>query len=357
MSGADCIQHAMSSRPFRAVGIAVGHPGVPLSQALDLAVAAEDAGLGLVAAGEGFGENFSLMGALAASTRRVELFTSVVGRTRTPVTTALAAATLQELAGGRYRLGLGSMPREWSEDWHGIAYDRLVEQMRDYVAAVRTAYGASPGTPTDHEGPYYGFRRYERFAAAPHGSVPIYLAATRQRMTELAGEIADGVIFNTISSADWLRDALIPCLERGLERSGRERARFDVGVLLYCSIADDPLEAVELAKSGLAFYFPIPYFADVLEHHGFTVELERGRRAARRRDTDAMIAAVSDEMVEAIAVAGTPEQVPGKLQRYEGLVDWVELSAPLGHGPETVVAMTRRIIDAFAPRPVAVRGA
>src|SRR5262249_34118924 len=137
--GVDCIQRTMSARPFRAVGIAVGHPGVPLSDALDLAVAAEDAGLGLVAAGEAFGENFSLMGALAASTQRVELFTSIVGRTRTPVTTALAAATLQELSGGRYRLGLGSMPREWSEGWHGVAYDRLVERMRDYVAAVRTA--------------------------------------------------------------------------------------------------------------------------------------------------------------------------------------------------------------------------
>jgi alkanesulfonate monooxygenase SsuD/methylene tetrahydromethanopterin reductase-like flavin-dependent oxidoreductase (luciferase family) len=346
----------VSTGTFRAVGIAVGHPGVPLSDALGLAVAAEEAGLGLVAAGEGFGENFSLMGALAASTGRVELFTSVVGRTRTPVTTALAAATLQELAGGRYRLGLGSMPREWSEGWHGIAYDRLTEQMRDYVAAVRTAYAAPPGLLTDHEGPFYRFRGYERFAAAPLGSVPIYLAATRPAMTELAGEIADGVIFNTISSAEWLRDALHPRLERGLERAGRDRVDLDVGVLLYCAVADDPQEAVELAKPGLAFYFPIPYFADVLEHHGFTAELDRGRKAARRRDTAGMVAAVSDEMVEVIAVVGTPEHVSQKLRRYEGLVDWVELSAPLGHDPQAVIAMTERIVDAFAPSRIAVGG-
>lgn len=353
---ADCIQHAMSSRPFRAVGIAVGHPGVPLSQALELAVAAEEAGLGLVAAGEGFGENFSLMGALAASTSRVELFTSIVGRTRTPITTALGAATLQELAGGRYRLGLGSMPREWSEGWHGVAYDRLTARMRDYVAAVRAAYATPPFQPTDYDGPFYSFRGYERFAA-PLGPVPIYLAATRPGMTDLAGEIADGVIFNTISSPEWLRDALVPRLELGLRRAARDQARFDVGVLLYCAISEDRQEAVELAKSGLAFYFPIPYFADVLEYHGFTAELDRGRKAAARRDVPGMIAAVSDEMVEAIAVAGTPDEVPEKLRRYEGLVDWVELSAPLGHGPEGVVTMTRRIIEAFSQQPAGVSAA
>ena len=346
----------MSSRPFRAVGIAVGHPGVPLAQALELAVSAEGAGLGLVAAGEGFGENFSLMGALAASTSRVELFTSVVGRTRTPVTTALGAATLQELSGGRYRLGLGSMPREWSEGWHGVSYDRLIARTRDYVAAVRAAYETTPGQPTDYDGPFYPFRGYERFAAAPLGSVPIYLAATRPAMTELAGEVADGIIFNTISSAEWLRHVLIPRLELGLERAGRDRTDFDVGVLLYCAISEDREEAVELAKSGLAFYFPIPYFADVLEYHGFTSELDRGRKAAARRDVPGMIAAVSDEMVEAIAVAGTPDEVPEKLRRYEGLVDWVELSAPLGHGPEGVVTMTRRIVEAFSRRPAEVGG-
>jgi alkanesulfonate monooxygenase SsuD/methylene tetrahydromethanopterin reductase-like flavin-dependent oxidoreductase (luciferase family) len=248
------------------------------------------------------------------------------------------------------------MPREWSEGWHGISYDRLVEQMRDYVSAVRTAYAAPAGRPTDYDGPFYRFRGYERFAPAVSESVPIYLAATRPAMTELAGEIADGVIFNTISSPEWLRDKLVPRLERGLDRTGRARRRFDAGILLYCAIADDPREAVELAKSGLAFYFPIPYFADVLEHHGFTEELKRGREAAERRDVAGMVAAVSDEMVEAIAIVGTAEEVPEKLRRYEGLVDWVELSAPLGHGPESVVTMTKKIIDAFARHGAPVGG-
>ena len=175
-------------------------------------------------------------------------------------------------------------------------------------------------------------------------------------MTELAGEVADGVIFNTISTPDWLRERS----SRGRGRppaAARDRARFDVGVLLYCAISEDRQEAVELAKSGLAFYFPIPYFADVLEYHGFTAELDRGRKAAARRDVPGMIAAVSDEMVEAIAVAGTPDEVPEKLRRYEGLVDWVELSAPLGHGPEGVVTMTRRIIEAFSHQHAGVGGA
>src|SRR5262249_34442267 len=164
----------------------------------------------------------------------------------TPVTTALAAATVAELSGGRYRLGIGAMPRAWSEEWHDVDYSRPVERMRDYVAAIRTAWRQRPGAPVSHAGPFYRFRHYARDPAPPDEvPVPIYLAALRPRMSALTGEIAEGVILNVQHTKDWLRDVLWPALYEGLERGGREAADLDVGILVMCVVDDDRAAAVE----------------------------------------------------------------------------------------------------------------
>lgn len=329
----------------------MGRPGIPLVEALALAETAERAGFDIVGAGEGFFESFSLMGALTQRTRNVELMTSVTNWTRTPVTTALGMATLAELSGGRYRFGLGAMPRAWSERWHDVSASRPVERMRDLVAAIRAVLEAESGRPIDHEGPYYRVRGYERTSPRTPLRVPLYLGATRRRMAELAGEIADGVVFNTVHSIAWLRDVAWPAVTTGLERSGRRRRGFDAGVLLYCVIADDEAEAFDLARPTLAFYLAVPYFGDVLRHHGWDRELERGRAALARRDLPGAARAMSDDIVEAMTLAGTPDQVRAKLGRYGSLVDWVELATPLGNPPDVTRALTDRIVSTFRTSP------
>lgn len=325
---------------FRTLGLAVGRPHIPHAEALSLAERAEHAGFGMIAAGEGFVESFSLMGALSQRTRTAELITTITTWTRTPATTALALATLADLSGGRYRAGFGSMPRAWSEGWHGIEHARPVARMRDFVTAVRVALGAQPGAPVDHEGPFYRMRGYEPLSARASGSVPIYIGATGPKMAALAGEIGDGVVFNTIHSIPWLHEIAWPALRRGLAEAGRTRARYDVGLLAYCSIADDRATAFDLARPALAFYFGIPYFARLLRHHGW-------ERALETRT-------VSDGMVEAMTISGTPDDVRDKLRRYEDLVDWIVLVTPLGNAPEVTRALSDRIVSTFASAPVAV---
>jgi alkanesulfonate monooxygenase SsuD/methylene tetrahydromethanopterin reductase-like flavin-dependent oxidoreductase (luciferase family) len=334
-------------QPFRALGLAVGRPNIPLTEALQLAETAERAGFAMIGAGEGFFENFALMGALTQRTRAAELMTSITTWTRTPLTTALAVATLAELSGGRYRLGLGAMPRAWSERWHDVDSSRPVERMRDFIAAIRAVQDAKPGLSVDHEGPFYRVRGYEPISQRTPARVPLYLGATRPRMAELAGEVADGVAFNAIHSVPWLRDVMSPALVAGLDRAGRRRRDFDAGILLYCAIADDEARAFDLARPGLAFYFAVPYFADVLRHHGWDKELERGREALARRDVVGATREVSDDMVEAMTIAGTPRQVREKLRRYETHVDWVELVTPLENPPEVTRELTARILSTF----------
>jgi alkanesulfonate monooxygenase SsuD/methylene tetrahydromethanopterin reductase-like flavin-dependent oxidoreductase (luciferase family) len=334
---------------LRAVGLTIGGAGLALAEALDYARSAEDAGLELLGAGDGFVENLSVMGALAARTRSAELFTCIAGWTRTPVTTALAGLTMAELSEGRYRLGLGTMPQRWSEAWHDVDAARPLGRMRDFVAAVRTASTSRPGAPCSYEGEFYRFDGYERPAPARADPPPIYLAATRPRMADLAAEIADGVIFNLINSPQWIEQRCWREIEAGLARSGRTRSQFDAGILLYCAIDDDRRRAVEMVRPALAFYFAVPYFATMLEHHGMEAELRAGRAAAERGDRAAMAAAVSDEMVRTFALAGTADEVREQIRRYGVLLDWVLLAAPVLNTPADTRELVARIISTFAP--------
>ena len=343
-------------RPYRALGLAVGRPRIPLSEALALAEDAERAGFGIIGAGEGFFDSFSLVGALTQRTRTAEVMTTVATWTRTPLTTALALATLADLSAGRYRAGFGAMPPEWSERWHGIDASRPVERMRDFVMAVRALLQAEPGRAVDHEGPFYRVRGYERLSAGPT-RVPVYIGATGRRMSELAGEIADGIVFNAVHSLTWLRDIAWPAVRLGLGRGGLGRADLDAGLLVYCAIADDPAEAFDLARPALAFYFNVPYFGRLLRHHGWEGELERGRAALARNDPAAAARAVSDDMVEAMTITGTPADVRAKVGRYDGQVDWVMLTTPLGNPPQVTRELTARILSTFgAARPHVAAG-
>lgn len=170
-------------------------------------------------------------------------------------------------------------------------------------------------------------------------------------MTELAGEIADGVVFNAVHSVDWLRDVAWPALRSGLDRAGRRRTDLDAGLLVYCAIDEDEERAFDLARPALAFYFGVPYFAHVLRHHGWSDALERGREALARNDRAAAARAVSDDMVEAMTIAGTPRDVRAKLARYEDQVDWIVLTTPLGNAPDVTREMTARILSTFSVRP------
>ncbi len=330
------------------IGIAVGFAGAPFEESLELAAMAEAAGLDLVAVGDATADSFVLLGAIAARTSRIGLVSSIATWTRTPVTTALASKTVSNLSGGRYRLGLGPMPRAWAEDWHGIDYSRPLARMRDFVAALRAAWRADPTAPADHAGPFYSLRAFPGHPGACADEIEVHLAATRPRMASLAGEIADGVIFNAVHSLDWVVDVGRPAFERGLARTGRAREAATIGILRICAVSDERSEAYDLARRSLSFYFGVPYFEEMLRHHGFLAELEAGLEAKARGDQQACVAAVSDALVGAMCVAGTPAEVRAALARHNGVVDWIELAGSVGHPPAVARGQLERIITTVA---------
>lgn len=329
------------------VGISVGPNGLPLAAAVDLAVRAEAAGLDMVGCGDGSVENFALMGAIASETTTIELVSCALTWARTPATMAAGARTVAELSEGRYRFGVGTMPRAWSENWHGIDYSRPVERMRDYVAATRAALTAAPGVSVQHSGQYYELRDYVAFTEPPSEPIGLYLAPSRLGMARLSGEVADGAIFNVVHSREWLSDVLLPGVDHGLRKAGRSRDALDLGSLVFCSIADSESEAIELLRPGLSFYFGVPYFTDLLRYHGFDEELAAGVEARDQGDAAAATRAVSDRLVRSIALAGTRESVQAELRAYEQLVDWVLLCTPIGQPAAVAFEQASRIISAF----------
>jgi alkanesulfonate monooxygenase SsuD/methylene tetrahydromethanopterin reductase-like flavin-dependent oxidoreductase (luciferase family) len=140
-----------------------------------------------------------------------------------------------------------------------------------------------------------------------------------------------------------------PALRRGRAAAARAEADVDRGIVVFCAIDDDPSVAVRLMRPCLAFH--LPHFGDVAEHAGFGAELATIREAAARGDAAAMAAAVSDDMVEAMAVTGTPEQVRHKLSRYEGLVDWPVLMPPIGLAADVSRKQVTRILTTFGQGP------
>lgn len=330
------------------LGLGLQLARIPFAEAAPIALAAEAAGFSKLTVGDNMTEGFTMVGALGAVTRSAHVVTSIVTWTRTPVLTALAATTAAELTGGRFGLGLGTMPREWSENYHSIPYANPVGRMRDYIGAVRTAIAASPEAPADYEGPFYRFTGYKPLQPPTQHRVPITIGVIRPKMSYLAGEVADGVCLDSMNSVEWTRDILWPAMSAGLAASGRPRSAFECGTNVITAIDDDTALARDMARRTIAFYLITPYLRDVMAHHGAEAHYDRGRALMEAGDREAAARAIPDEVVDAIAVTGTADEVRDKLRRWVGVADWVRLSPAHANPLPVVIEQAKRIVACAA---------
>lgn len=313
------------------VGVVVGVAGLPLRESVELARAAEASGCTTVAAGDATYDSFATAAAIAGATSTARVMTSVTTWTRPPVTTATAALTLMELAGGRFDLGLGTMPEAWNRDYFGIDPQHAVARMREYVECVRGAFSATNERQFSHESRYFSVRGFGRnWPVPPPARLQIHLAATRPRMARLAGEVADGVLYNVIHTRDWLRDVLAPAVAEGERTRG---VRVERGVMIRVVVyrpgrRDD---ALEQARIAVAPYLPVPYLATVLQHHGWS-------------PADATTRAL-EELVQ----IGTAAELPEKLSAYGDVVDWLLLAPPRMLPADSLRAWYRTVFDELIP--------
>jgi alkanesulfonate monooxygenase SsuD/methylene tetrahydromethanopterin reductase-like flavin-dependent oxidoreductase (luciferase family) len=167
-------------------------------------------------------------------------------------------------------------------------------------------------------------------------------------MCELVGEIADGVLFNVLSTPRYVRQFALPHVEQGAARAGRGVHEVERAVAISAAVADDPSEARRWARHHIAFYSVIPYFDVMFDLHGFQREAAAIREAAARGDPDGMIGAVSEEMIDTFALAGTPDDCRRQLDAW-GDVDVAVLFPPTFQlAPDEITANHRALIETFA---------
>ncbi len=293
-----------------------------------LARAAEDLGIDGLWFNEITHDPFLGSVVAAEHTTRPSIGTAVaLAFVRSPTLLAYLAWDLARLSEGRFILGLGTQVRAHVERRFGMAWEHPAARLRDVVAAVRAVWTSwRERAPLRHRGTFYSLSLMTPFFTPPPfaGDIPIYLAAVNPAMCRLAGEVADGLHVHPFHSAAYLREVVLPAVERGLQRGGRTRAGLTMtgGVILVGEEGAARREAVAEARRTVAFYASTPSYRRVLAHHGWEDAGERLSRLAAAQRWEEMPALVSDEMLETFAVVGEPETVAAQIRaRYDGLLD------------------------------------
>jgi 5,10-methylenetetrahydromethanopterin reductase len=330
------------------LGISLSNPD--LEAVVAVAEIAEAGGADTLSVGDSkYGaDSFTLLAALAALTERVELCSTIAGWTRTPTTTAHIAHTISGLSKGRMSVGIGPLPRARVEQWHGNEFDPVIPRMREYIRTLIHCLEATEDSPTDIDGEYYRSHAYVGPSFERYRRSPVILAATQPQMTKLAGEVADGVIFNGMVPRAYIAGIGHDYLAEGADRSGRSLEGFSISAGRLSGVHESRTRAYDMCRRSIAFYLEVPYFHTVVGKLGFASELAAGAEAVRTRDNDARVRSVTDEMIDAIGIAGTPDEVIGKIASYEGILDRLSLSGANGATLEETKSQTHLLVDLFA---------
>jgi probable F420-dependent oxidoreductase len=295
------------------------------------AAAADAAGFESVWTSELYNRSATVtLAALAQQTAGAELGSGIMyGVGRTPLMLAAEARDLDELSSGRLILGLGNGTRRMISDWHGLDGEAPATRMEELVPLLRSLWRLDQ-QPVEHEGRFYRCRvkALDQMTEPPVRDIPIFTAGVNPRMIESAGRVADGLVGHTLFSPRYIEDVALPAIERGARTAGRDPRDVGFAAMVLCSISDDEVTARREAAAMIAFYGSVKSYSQVFEVSGFGAEAERIREAFGSRDVAAMTGAVSDEMVDAFAVAGRPDDVRARLRRYDALADHVVLFPP-----------------------------
>ena len=319
-------------------------PHLTPGQLIELAKLAEARGFESVWLPEGAGgEALTHLAAFACNTSRINLATGILPiYHRTPTLLAMGAGSIDAISGGRFILGLGVGHRDPVEGGHGISFDRPMTRMRETVHIVRALL---TGEPVTYDGKVYRPRESRLGFNPLRRDLPIYLAALRPRMVEMAGEIADGVLLNW-ATAEYLEQA-VELLRRGAERAGRDPSAVDVACYVRTAVVDDVEAAKPWLRRRIAYYFTMDYYVRYFEQRGFAGEAAAISAALAEGDREGAAGVVTDAMLEELAVVGSAEECRRRIDALRAAGLRMPVVAPFVQGDDAM-ATFRAVIDAFA---------
>jgi probable F420-dependent oxidoreductase len=282
--------------------------------------------------------------ALAAEhTERLQLGTGIaVAFPRSPMHLAVASNDLHAYSKGRLLLGLGSQIRPHIEKRFSASWSKPVARMRELICAVRAIWDCwNRGTKLDFRGDFYTHTLMTPFfnpGPNPYGTPKVFLAAVGERMTEVAGEVCDGLLAHGFTTETYLRETTMPALERGLAKAGKARADFEIScpVFVVTGATEEEIGKADAnVRQQIAFYGSTPAYRPVLDAHGWAGLQDELNALSKQGQWTEMGRRIDDQVLAAFAVVGAPEDLPRLIkQRYGDLIDRVSFYAPYRTDPD-----------------------
>lgn len=328
------------------LGIAVSGGPQP-REIVELLQLAESLGYesGWVAEGHG-GDQFAVLAAVAAKTSTLKLGTAISSVfVRSAPTIAMAAATLDDVSGGRFILGLGSSHKVQVEPEHGVAYAKPITRTRETVTFIRDLLANGVARI---DGQTIRIENFDLWFEKPARVPPIYLAGLFPKMVGVTGEIADGLILtrSTLETAGVVKAQLA----EGAAKAGRAGAQIAVTSLLPTSVSEDRAAAFDRMRPGLALYVGFfPRYRRLIAESGFADETAKIADAWARGDKTGAAGLVTDAMIDATGIAGTPAECREKIEAYRGSGIDLPILSPFARGPGAKATFDYAI-RALAPR-------
>jgi F420-dependent oxidoreductase-like protein len=307
------------------LGVHIGYWGLGLSSEdqLEIVKEAERLGYDSVWTAEAYGSDAAtILGWIAGQTSRIRIGSAIFQMpARSPAMTAMTAATLDQLSGGRMLLGIGSSGPQVAEGWHGQRFANQIQRTREYVAVVRRAlarerlefHGETLELPLP-DGPGKALK----LTIAPvQERIPIYLAAIGPNNTRLAGEIADGWI-PTLFSPEHVAE-FRPLLEEGAARAGRSLDGFDIAPTVNVFITDDLDAARDAMRPFIALYVggmgsrDRNFYNRLVQRYGFEDAAREVQDLYLEGKRVEAMAALPDELIDLVSLAGPADRVRERL--------------------------------------------
>ncbi len=313
------------------LGIVGGYSGRRVSIDIDRIRAAESMGYESIWTAEAYGSDAVSPAAwILAQTDRIKVGTAIMQMpARSPACTAMTAMTLNQMSVGRFMLGLGASGPQVAEGWHGVAYGRPITRLKEYIGIVRQIMARE--APLEHEGFHYslpysgddgtGLGKPLKSILAPDTEIPIYSASITPAGLAASAEVADGVFPIWMDPSRY--DVFEPSINKGLAKADKTLLQYDVAPFVTCVMGDDLDQCRMPIKGNMALYIGGMGARDKNFYNDYAKALGFEDAAVKIQDLylegrkDEAMAAVPDELVDAVHLVGPAERIRERLQEWK----------------------------------------
>ncbi len=316
------------------LGLFVGYSGSKMQLPMEMILEADRLGYHSVWTSEAYGSDaVTALAWIGARTQNIHLGTGIMQMpARTPAMTAMTAMTLDQLSGGRMLLGLGLSGPQVVEGWHGVSYGKPIGKTREYVEIVRKIFARE--APLVHSGKHYeipyqgddatGLGKPLKSILHGRTDLPIYIASIGPKNVTLTAEIADGWL-PIFYAPEFYEPAFKEHVEAGFEKAGNGKSleNFDIAPTVYVAIDDDLEMARNQIRPMVALYVGgmgakgKNFYHDLAARFGYEEAADTIQDLYLSGKKGEAMAAVPDELIDAVALVGSKDRVRDRLQRWQ----------------------------------------